>query len=59
MTIRPAMTCEEPQGVAEQGLERVHPLRELDGAQLLGPSLEGLAIQQGLDDAVNEPVGEA
>ena len=53
------MTCEEPQGVAEQGLERVHPLRELDGAQLLGPSLEGLAIQQGLDDAVNEPVGEA
>ena len=50
---------EEPQGVAEQGLERVHPLLELDGAQLLGRPLEGLAIQQGLDDAVDEHVGEA
>ena len=45
---------EEAQGVAEQAVERLHPLLDLDGAQLLGRALGRLAVEQRLDDAVDE-----
>ena len=42
----------------DQVVERVHPLLELDGAQLLGGPFGRLAIEQRLDDAVDEQIGE-
>ena len=44
-------------GRAER-VERVHPLLELDRAQLLGGALGRLAVEQRLDDPVDEQPGE-
>ena len=49
---------EELQGVGPERVERVHPLLELDRAQLLGGALGRLAVEQRLDDAVDEEPGE-
>ena len=45
--------------VRAEPVERVHPLLELDRAQLLGRALGRLAVEQRLDDAVDEDPGEA
>ena len=45
--------------VAAERVERVHPLLELDGAQLLGRALGRLAVEQRLDDAVDEEPRQA
>ena len=50
---------EEAEDVAAELVERVHPLLELDRAQFLGRALGRLAVQQRLDDAVDEQAGEA
>ena len=42
-----------------EAVERVHPLLELDRAQLLGGALGRLAVEERLDDAVDEDAGEA
>ena len=45
---------EELEDVRRQAVERVHPLLELDGAQLLGRAFGRLPVEEGLDDAVDE-----
>ena len=50
---------EELERVGAERVERVHPLLELDRAQLLGRALGRLAVEQGLDHAVDEQPGEA
>jgi len=40
--------------MAAQLIERVDPLLDLDRRQLLGRALGGLAVQQRLDDPVDE-----
>ena len=42
-----------------EAVERVHPLLELDGAQLLGRALGRLPVEERLDDAVDEQSREA
>ena len=58
--ISPAMaTMKNCRTLATEPVERVHPLLELDRAQLLGRALGRLAVEQRLDDAVDEEPGEA
>src|SRR5206468_9520243 len=40
--------------VRPERVERVHPLADLDRAELLGGSLGRLAVHEGLDDPVDE-----
>ena len=58
-TISAAMTTMKNwMALAAEAVERVHPLLELDRAQLLGRALGRLAVEQRLDDAVDEQAGE-
>ena len=50
---------EELDDVRRQAVERVHPLLELDGAQLLGRAFGRLPVEERLDDAVDEQLREA
>ena len=45
---------EEPDHPAAELVEGVHPLLDLDGRQLLGRSLRRLAVEEGLEDAVDD-----
>ena len=49
---------EQADDVRAQRLEGVHPLPDLDRRQLLGGALGRLAVEQRLDDAVDEQAGE-
>ena len=49
---------EELDRVRPQAVEGVHPLLELDRAQLLGGPFRGLAVEEGLDDPVHEQARE-
>ena len=51
-------TMKKRRTLRREAVERLHPLLELDRAELLGGPLGRLAIEQGLDDAVHEDAGE-
>ena len=55
---RRSTSDEEPDDVAAELVERVHPLLDLDRRQLLGRALGRLAVEQRLDDPVDEEPGE-
>ena len=51
---RRSTTMKNRRTFAAERVERVHPLRDLDRAQLLGGALGRLAVEQRLEDAVDE-----